>query len=459
MLVSGDVGVRSGRVAALADKGELEGDEQLDVGEALVLPGHIDAHVHTRSEPAEGIVQATAAAAAGGATTIIDMPYDDPVPVTTVADFQAKAEIAESESIVDVALWATIAKTGSLEEITGLVAAGASGFKVSTFETHPVRFPQIPDDELYLAMERIRDAGSLIAFHAENDGLVRRLTELVRAEGRTDPAAHAESRPPVAETEAIGRALELALATGVRVHICHVTLERGFSLVGRARADGVDVTAETCTHYLLLDEETLIQQGARAKINPPLRPRSEVEALWRLLAQGRIDFITSDHVGWRRERKEQEDIFDAKSGVPGLELTLPLLFSEAVVARGLPLSRLLDVLCESPARRFGLWPRKGAIMVGADADLVVLEPGLRWRVDEEKLVTSAGWSPYHGREVTGRVRAVFVRGQRVFEGGRVVGAPGLGAVVRPHSRGAFPPSSEGIPTIAAGPRPGAERET
>jgi allantoinase len=362
------------------------------------------------------------------------MPYDDPDAVTTVAAFERKLEDAERDSIVDIALWATIPKTGGLDEIPRLVDAGAIAFKVSTFETHPTRFPRIPDGELLLAMERIRDAGSLVAFHSENDEIVTRLSALLAEQGRVDPLAHADARPPVAETEAIGRALELGLATGARVHLVHVTVERGFTLLERAKADGVDATGETCTHYLLLDVTEHERQGGRAKINPPLRSRAEVENLWRLLAAGKVDWVTSDHVGWLRERKETEDIFAAKSGVPALELTLPLLYSEGVVSRGLPLGRLLQVLSENPARRFGLWPRKGAIAVGADADLVLFDPEARWRVDETRLLTHSGWSPYHGRDVTGRVLTTLVRGRRVFDGGDVVGGPGQGLVVRPHRR-------------------------
>jgi allantoinase len=430
-LVEGDLGVREGRIAAIAAPGALESTERIDAGHRLILPGVVDGHVHTRSEPAEGLTRATTAAAAGGVTTLVDMPYDDPTPITTVAAFLDKTAAVRREAITDVALWATIAKTGGLGEIEELVSAGACGFKVSTFETHPVRFPSIPDGELYLAMQRIQRAGSLIAFHAENDDLVRRLGTRLEADGRSDPQAHAAARPPVAETEAVGRALELALATGVRVHIVHATVERAFTLVQRARADGVDATAETCLHYLLMDEDELIRQGARAKINPPLRPRAEVERLWRLLAAGQIAYVTTDHVGWTRDRKESRSIFEAKSGVPGLELFLPLFFSEAVVKRGFDVGRMTELISENPARRLGLWPQKGGLAIGADADVVVFDPERRWRVDEAALHTPAGWSPYHGRDVVGSVDTVLVRGRPVFEGGRVVGAPGGGSWVRP----------------------------
>jgi allantoinase len=430
-LVEGELGIKDGRIAAIADAGALAGADRIDAGSGLVLPGVVDAHVHTRSEPAEGLTRATIAAAAGGVTTIVDMPYDDPTPITNVEAFIQKTAAVDREAITDVALWATIAKTGGLDEIEELVSAGACGFKVSTFETHPTRFPSIPDGELYLAMQRIHAAGALIAFHAENDDIVRRLMARLAADGRSDPALHAAGRPPVAETEAVGRALEIALATGARTHIVHATLQRSFTLVERARGDGADATAETCLHYLLMDDSEMIRQGARVKINPPLRPASELEALWRLLAAGSIAYVTTDHVGWTRDRKEGLSIFDAKSGVPALELFLPLMFDEAVVKRGFAVGRLTQLLSENPARRMGLWPQKGGLVLDADADVVILDPARSWRVDEAALHTPAGWSPYHGREVTSSVEKVLVRGKRVFGHGEVVGIPGDGRWVRP----------------------------
>jgi allantoinase len=405
-LASGELGILDGHIEAISDPGSLTGSERLDAA-GLVMPGVVDAHVHTRSEPAEGITRATTAAAAGGVTTIVDMPYDDPNPITNVRAFLEKTAMVDREAITDVALWATIAKSGGLDEIEELVSAGACGFKVSTFETHPTRFPRIPDGELYLAMQRIHAADSLIAFHAENDELVRRLSAKLESEGRSDPSAHAAARPPVTETEAAGRALELALATGV------------------------DATAETCLHYLLMDEGELGRQGARAKINPPLRSSSEVERLWELLVAGRIAYVTTDHVGWTRDRKETKSIFAAKSGVPALEVFLPLFFNEAVVRRGLSVGVVTQLLSEKPARRLGLWPQKGGFTVGADADIVIFDPDRRWRIDEARLLTPSGWSPYHGREVVGSVETVLVRGREVFARGELMGAPGQGRWVRP----------------------------
>jgi allantoinase len=423
----GAVGIAGGRIVAvgLADA-PLEAGSELDVGDALVLPGVVDVHVHTRSAADEGIEAATRAAAAGGVTTIVDMPYDAAGPISDPDAFAAKVADVEREALVDVGLWATVPPHGPLEHVEELVAAGACAFKLSTFETDAVRFPRIPDEQLLAAFTSIGGAGGLAGVHSENDAIVRALVAAERAADPRDPLAHARSRPPVAETEAIGRCLELARATGVRLHLCHVTVGRGVELARRARADGVDVTAETCPHYLVLDERDLARRGGEAKINPPLRAPGEVESLWSALASGELDIVSSDHVGWPAERKRGEDIFALASGAPGLELILPLVY-DAVRRRSLPLGLLARVLAERPARRFGLWPAKGALQPGADADLVVLDPDERWVVDPARLVTAAGWSPYEGLTLQGRVVHVFARGEQVVAGGEVSAQPGRGA--------------------------------
>lgn len=433
--VNGELGVVDGRIAAIAEAGRLRGDELLDASGSLVLPGVVDVHAHMGSEPSEGVARATRAAAAGGVTTLVDMPFDASGPLTSIESFQLKAESIERFAIVDVAIYGTIPPGGSLEDVTALVDAGVAAFKLSTLETDPRRFPRSSDHSILCALRRLGETRVLTAFHCENDEIVVGLIRSIRASGSVAATSvHAAARPPVAETAAIACIIELAAATAAPVHVCHVTTERGVELIRRARADGVDITAETCTHYLLLDETEVKRAGARAKVNPPLRSRDEVEALWRGLASGALEIVSSDHVGWTLARKDGMPILDAAAGIPGLELTLPLLFSEGVVRRGLPLARLLEVLCERPARRYRLWPAKGALAVGADADVAVLDPAARWRVDDARMAAAAGWSPYHGREVTGRVTAAFVRGETVLRDGEVVGRSGHGCLVRPVRR-------------------------
>ncbi|MGA2010490.1 MAG: amidohydrolase family protein [Solirubrobacteraceae bacterium] len=404
--------IRDGRIDELAEPG---GDGP-DFGDALLLPGAVDVHVHTRSSPVEGIERCTRAAAAGGVTTIVDMPYDAGGPVDSPAAFAAKVADVGREAHIDVALWATVPPRGPVSDVRALIDAGAAAFKLSTFETHPRRFPRIPDDQLLAAFAEIAAGGGLAGVHAENDAIVRAGIGHEQAAGHGgDPLAHARSRPPVAEHEAIARCLELARATGVRLHVCHVSTTRGVALIAAARRDGVDVSAETCPHYLLLDERELLRIGGLAKINPPLRAAP--------LPSDGLDLIASDHVGWPLERKQGPDILTLASGAPGVELIVALVYDALGAAA---LTRLVS---EAPARRFGLWPRKGSLAPGADADVVVIDPEAEWEINPAALVTPAGWSPYAGRRVRGRVTAAFSRGSQVWDGRRVLSTPGDGRFV------------------------------
>ena len=263
-----------------------------------MLPGVVDVHVHTGSSAEEGVAACTRAAAAGGVTTVVDMPYDHDATVADVAAFAKKVEAVEREAVVDVALWATVPPHGPLDAVADLADAGACAFKLSTFDTDSRRFPRVPDDQLLAAFHAIARSGGLAGVHAENDEIVQARIAALPECGRRERSAHSESRPAVAETEAIARCIEFARAAGVRLHICHVTTDRGVELVRRGRGDGVDVTVEACPHHLLLDEADLTHLGGVAKVNPPLRPRVEVEALWRRLEAGQIDLVSSDHVGW-----------------------------------------------------------------------------------------------------------------------------------------------------------------
>lgn len=422
--------VQGGRIAALAASApELQARRRVDARGKWVLPGAIDAHVHCLSVLKEGFVHAGRTAAAGGITTIIDMPYDTPDGCTTAEQFAEKIDRVKREAVVDMALLATIKKVGGIDQIRPMSDLGACGFKLSLFETDPKRFPRIPDFELVPALAEIAANGLRVGVHAENGEIIDHMIEQYKAAGRDYPLAHVETRPWVSETEAILKALEFAHYAGAEMHIFHVSLPRGIELVDWYRRQGDPCSAETCIHYLVFDQSALNRLGPRVKINPPLRPAADVEGLWQQLASGAIDIVTSDHAPWPVDRKQNPTIFGNASGAPGLETLLPLLYSEGVAKGRITIERLAQVMAEGPARLFRLFPRKGQIAVGADADLVVLDPQGSWTIDEAKLRSTAGWSPYHGMELQGRVTATYVRGQQVYDGDDILAAPGDGEFV------------------------------
>ena len=430
VLRGGWMGVSGGRITGISET-PISGETTLDVVGRLILPGFVDAHVHTRSCVDEGITATTRAAAAGGTTTVIDMPFDKPDrPVNTRERFEAKVSDVGAEATVDVALYATFPPTGDLGVIAELAAAGAAGFKVSTIEVDPVRFPRIPDGRLYDAFQEIVKTGRPVAAHQENQEIIFAQADAFQARGATQPLDHALSRPPVAEAEAAGRLLELAYWTGAHLHMVHGTLPRTFDLIHWNRSQGVSVTGETCLQYLLLTMDALTSLGGRAKCNPPLRTQDAVDGLWTRLGDGRIDIVTSDHSPYPLHRKETENIFEAFAGMPGAETLGPLLYSEGVAAGRIGLGRFLELVASGPADVFGL-KGKGRLEAGADADFVVFDPDADGIADEGAMHYAVGWSPYHGRTARGRVVSTWLGGRCVFENGDVIAAPGSGRFVRP----------------------------
>jgi allantoinase len=361
-------------------------------------------------------------------TTIIEMPYDQGRPVIARDVFLAKRERLEAECVVDCALLATIKKTGGLDQIAPLAEAGACGFKLSLFETDPNRFPRIPDPELLAAFRLVRETGLPVGLHCENDELVTAFTQEAQASG-AEAIAHCRSRPGIVETSAILKALEFAQETGVRLHICHASLSRSVRLVSWYRGLGARATVETCTHYLCLSEGDMARLGARGKINPPLRAAAERDSLWPLCADGSVDLIASDHAPWQSEFKNQPNIFDNASGAPGVEALATMIFSEGVAKGRLTIHDYVRLPAERPASLFGLAHRKGQIRVGADADFTILDPRARWTLDESGQCSTAGWSPYHGWKLQGRVTTTVVRGRVVYNGREVVAHPGTGQFV------------------------------
>ncbi len=433
VLEGGAVAIADGRIVeVLASPDQLEATSRIDVAGQWVLPGAIDPHVHCFSSPSEGFLKATRAAAAGGVTTIIEMPYDAGAPVVAREVLERKIELLRRDAVVDVALLGTIRKVDGVREIGGLVEGGVCGFKLSMFETDPERFPRIADGDLLQAFRRIGQAGLTVGVHAEDGEIIYPLIAAYQAAGKRFPRAHCETRPPVSETASVALALELAAQVDSQLHIYHASLPRSFELVAAYRGRGLRVTAETCPHYLLLSETDMDDLGGFAKINPPLRSAEHVAGLWALLEQDAVPMVSSDHAPWPRERKDnRDDIFANASGTPGVETLLPLMYSAGVAAGRFPIQQLVRLHAETPARTFHLYPRKGHIAPGADADLVVMDPRATWTLRAADLQSASGWSPYEGFSMRGRVRMTIVRGRLVYDGSAVVESPGLGEFIPP----------------------------
>src|SRR4051812_35898353 len=369
-----DVGVADGAIVVVAPEIDGGARDEVDAAGLHVLPGAVDAHVHF-NDPGradwEGFETGTAAAAAGGTTTVVDMPLNAKPPTIDAAAFDRKRAAADGRALCDYALWGGLVP-GNVERVEELAARGVVGFKAFMSETGMPEFARADDLTLYEGMRAAARVGLPVAVHAESEAITSALAARARREGRTGVRDYLASRPAIAEVEAIARALLFAEETGCSLHVVHVSTGRGLALIAEARRRGVDVTAETCPHYLLFDEEDVQTLGALAKCAPPLRPRGEVESLWSALAGGDVQIVASDHSPAPPEMKRGEDFFRIWGGISGCQALLTALISAGHVERGLPLSLLASVLAESPARRLRL-ADKGRLAPGYDADLVLID--------------------------------------------------------------------------------------
>jgi allantoinase len=432
-VVAGFVGIRAGRIAALSTD-PLRGEDVLDARGRVVLPGAVDLHVHI-NEPGrthwEGWGPGSRAAAAGGVTTVVEMPLNAVPPTTTPSALQEKVKAAQAASVVDFALWGGLVPD-NLDALDALAGSGVVGFKAFLCPSGTPEFGWVDDGVLYEGMRRIAGTGLVLAVHAESAAITGYLAAALQARNRRDRRSWAASRPPVAELEAIHRAVFLASQTGCRLHVVHLSVPEGADVVARARATGQEVTVETCPHYLTLTDDDLVTLGPAAKCAPPLRDRPTVEQLWRQVLAGRVHVLASDHSPCPTEDKTrgEEDIWLAWGGITGVQTLVPLVLTEGVHRRGLGLEAAATLLAAAPARIAGLWPRKGAIQVGADADLLVVDMERRWTVDPGWLQSRHPHSPFVGWTMEGWITHVLRRGQTIALDGEVV-VEGGGQWVRP----------------------------
>ncbi|MCM3625811.1 allantoinase [Paenibacillus glycanilyticus] len=417
-----DIGIIGGKIAAISESlADCAADDVLDAEGKYVLPGMIDIHVHF-NEPNfghwEGFATGSAALAAGGCTAYADMPLNGNPPTVTPEALSLKEKLAEGHSAVDYTFWGGLVP-GKLDQLEKMASAGVRGFKA--FMSNPGgegegRFREVDDLTLYEGMKRIAALGGFVALHAESDAITSRLAEQAVQEGRTDARAFVASRPVIAELEAVNKAILFSEQTDCEVHFVHISSVEAVELIDRAKKRGVAVTVETCPHYLLLTDEDMASIGPAAKCAPPLRSKEQKEGLWRLLAEGKLDVIASDHSPCPPELKLDESLsfFEAWGGIAGAQSSLEIMLDEGWVKRQIPLHQLMDVLSAGPAKRFGLYPHKGHIAEGADADLVLVDPRRSYTLAEKDLWQRHKVSPYIGREMTCKVTATLVRGLTVY---------------------------------------------
>lgn len=426
------VAIQAGKIVAVATDAVLpRGRQEIDGAGAVLLPGLLDTHVHLRDPGAthkEDFATGTRGAALGGTTTVFDMPNTEP-PVTTVERLQEKAANLAPRAYIHYGLYAAVTARNP-EAIPALAEAGAVGFKLFMTPPPHADLPCPDDGGILEVMRRIAATGLPLGVHAENAAIVEAATIGLKRCGQTDPAAHSQSRPALAEVESIARLIRFARSTSCRLHIYHLTTAQGVELIRRAKADGLRVTAETCPHYLLLTQEDLIRLGPVAKCNPPLRTEEDVAALWKGLEDGTIDILASDHAPQGSDGKNHPVIWDNASGICGIQLFLPLLLDQ--VARGrLSLETLIRLTAEQPARHYGLYPQKGTIVVGADADLTLVDLDRQDEVRGAELESKTQQTPFEGMILRGWPTLTVVSGRVVMRDRRIVSDSPCGTFVRP----------------------------
>lgn len=432
ILSDGYIAVSGGKIAAIGTGTPPQAKEFFDESGSVLMPGGIDAQVHSNSQKGrEGFARSTRSAAGGGVTTIVDMPYDDGNLICNRENFISKCNEAKVESRVDFALYATIDPEEGAQRIGELVEAGAAGFKFSTFGTDPKRFPRIPNYMLYECFAEIAKHGVVAGVHNENHEAVQYYIEKVKGSGATDWSTHAASRPRITETLAMAEIYELALETGCSGHVVHCSVGRGYEMCEAYRQQGANTTIEACIHYLTLNHE---EHGPTlkglCKINPPIRPKAEVEAIWEHLKRGEVTVVSTDHVSWSLDRKNDPDMFKNASGAPGLEALYPLLLTGCKI-HDVSLLLAAQVIAENPARLFNIDDRKGSLTLGKDADIAIFtqEP---YTYDPQKSGNNVSeWSPYTGMSLDFKLSKTFLRGKLICDGENVVAEPGNGQFLAP----------------------------
>ena len=419
--------IRDGRIAAIAARHELPSDcEIIDAGDSVVMAGLVDAHVHV-NEPGrtewEGYLTATCAAAAGGVTTLVDMPLNSIPPTTTLAGFNDKLEAARGQCWIDVAFWGGVVP-GNTSELRPLIEAGVRGFKCFLIHSGVDEFPNVTEADLHIAMPELAKLNAVLLVHAE---LPEPIASAAHTLAHADPNQYRtflQSRPRAAENEAIALMIRLCRETGARIHIVHHSSSDALPMLRAAKAAGLPITVETCPHYLTFAAEDIPDGLTEFKCCPPVRERENRELLWEALREGVIDLVVSDHSPCTPDLKlkEQGDFIQAWGGIASLQFGLPVMWTNAK-ERGFTLRHLTEWMSHKPAHLAGLDHRKGELKPGFDADVVIWNPEASFLVEPAIIHHKHKLTPYNGRTLNGLIEAVYVGGQRVYNHGAFSAGP------------------------------------
>jgi len=436
------IGIKDGKIVSISKEEDLlPAKEVLSVKNCIIMPGMIDSHVHIR-EPnfsyREDFKTGTAAAAAGGIATIAEMPVSSP-PTSDIDTLLTRIKVASEKSYIDFAFYGG-AGTSNIEKIEGLARHGVVGFK--TFLMPP---PEGREQEFYglcssdwksfrKILGVIKKTGLFLAIHAEDNEIIDKETKRIKIFGGEGLEAFSRSRPPISEIQAIKNIIKSQKLVNAKISICHVSTPESIEIINKEKEKGLDIHAETCPQYLFLSEEKVSKFGAFARVKPPIRKESLRKKLWSQFRNGLVDIISSDHAPYLPSEKEKSgnNIWLAPDGIPGLELSLPLLLNK-VSDNEITYQDIVKYFSENPAKLLGLYPIKGSLEIGTDADLVIIKPNVKskillndlWSKSKESAKVYENWNLSH------KIISTICRGKIVFKEGKIIGQPGYGNYVSP----------------------------
>ena len=425
-MVETNILVKDEKIAGFVnDISGLEADNTIDAEGNLTCPGFVDSHTHYMYHGfghRENWVTGTSASVRGGVTTIIDMPCCTVPSTRTVDQLQLKIDIAEAQTLIDFGLWGGVTgedvREGWMHNVQEQADFGVLAFKVYMTPSVPT-YPRVTDPEMLECFKEVAKTGLPIGIHAENFAICDYYVKKFNEDGRTDGPAWSEARNELAEKVAIELGISFAEATGARLHIVHMSSGIGAKLIKEAKQRGINATSETCPHYLTLNyQESMSKYGAKAKIAPPLRTTADNEELWEGLADGSVDFMGTDHAPYEIEsekEKEGMNIWNAFPGIPGTETMAPIIISEGYNKGRLTLSRTMEILATSAAKQYGLYPKKGAMEIGSDADFAIVDLDKEWTIEVDNQASMCKYTPLEGMKLKGRVVKSILRGTVVFD--------------------------------------------